>query len=309
MLNQALGLAEALGAAITVKTFKARSPWSWLPPRFWPAPLRAGGDDSDSLDTPWPDVVISCGKRAAAPCAAIKRASGARARGGRTLAVHIQTPPIDFNKFDLLVVPAHDGTSGPNVLTTDAAVHRVTAAKLADAASRFRDRFAALPRPLVAVLIGGSNNRHRLTPAIAADVGAKLAGLVRDKGAGLIVTPSRRTGAENEAILRTALAGLPAEVWDGSGENPYFGMLALADAIVVTEDSVSMASEAISTGKPVYVIGLEGHSGRIARFHERMRAGGYTRPFDGGLDTWQSTPPDDTARAAAEIRRLLALQR
>jgi mitochondrial fission protein ELM1 len=30
---------------------------------------------------------------------------------------------------------------------------------------------------------------------------------------------------------------------------------------------------------------------------------GITRPFDGQFATWTYAPPDDTARAAAEIRR------
>src|SRR3546814_20453175 len=81
----------------------------------------------------------------------------------------------------------------------------------------------------------------------------QLATLARD-GWGLMITPSRRTGRRNEEILRRALAGLPAEIWDGAGENPYFGSLALADHVVVTGDSVNMVSEAASTGKPVHVV-------------------------------------------------------
>ena len=102
------------------------------------------------------------------------------------------------------------------------------------------------------------------------------------------------------------MAELPALVWDGQGENPYLGFLALADAFVVTEDSVSMISEAASTGKPVYVAALEGGGRRFRLFHHNFRAAGITRPFDGTLDFWQYDPPDDTARVAAEVRRRLA---
>ena len=119
------------------------------------------------------------------------------------------------------------------------------------------------------------------------------------------MTASRRTGEANAAILKAALAGLPAQLWDGTGANPYLGYLALADAIVVTSDSVSMASEAVSTGKPVYVFDLDGGSARFERFHAHLRALGMTRPFDGTLDTWRYTPPDDTARVAAAARSVL----
>jgi hypothetical protein len=301
MENQALGLAEALGVGTAVKRLWPRAPWSWLPPRLWLWGTHAPGPRGDRLDPPWPDLVISCGKRAAAAAAAVKRASG-----GATAIVHVQTPPLSLSTFDLVVVPAHDGTSGTNVHVTDAAVHRVTPGQIAAAAARFAPGVAHLPAPRAAVLVGGSNNRYRLTSGIMRRVAGQLAALARDRGIGLLVTPSRRTGAENEAILREALADVPAIVWDGNDENPYFAWLGLADWILVTCDSVSMTSEALSTGKPVYVIGLDGHSRRIEDFHRRMRDAGRTRPFDGVLESWSYVPPDDTARAAGAVRDMLA---
>jgi len=304
MVNQAVGLAEAMGLTPVVKRLAIRAPWKYLPPRLWLGALDAPGPGGDRLTPPWPDLVISCGKRAVAPALAVKRASG-----GRTLAVHIQNPPVDPARFDLVVAPEHDGLSGPNVFVTRAAVHRVTPQKLAEAAQRFAPALAHLPRPLVAVLIGGSNGRHRLTPEVMARVADQLAALARDHGIGLAVTPSRRTGAENEAILRDRLKGLAAVIWDGRGDNPYFGYLGLADAVVVTADSVSMVSEAISTGKPVYVVDLPGASRRIDRFHETLRQAGIARRFEGRIESWSYAPPDDTARAAAEVWRLLRARR
>jgi mitochondrial fission protein ELM1 len=122
----------------------------------------------------------------------------------------------------------------------------------------------------------------------------------------LAITPSRRTATERLALLRRRLEGLPAFIWDGSGDNPYFAMLGVADAIIVTADSVSMVSEAAATGKPVYIVELEGGSRKFARFHQAMRDAGITRPFAGTIETWRYTPPDDTARAAEEIRRRFA---
>src|SRR5262249_7167556 len=156
-------------------------------------------------------------------------------------------------EFDVLVVPKHDALEGPNVIITEGAVHRITRAKLAEAAKRFGPHYADLPAPRLAVMIGGSNDRYRLTPERMRVLAAQLAALAKG-GAGIMVTPSRRTDPESARILKDALAGLTADIWDGSGENPYFGLLALADAILVTRDSVSMTSEAAFTGKPVHVI-------------------------------------------------------
>lgn len=303
--NQARGVAEALigngPGAVVVKRIAIRAPWRWLPPALWPLPLMALGGEGDALDPPWPDVLISCGRRAAAPNMAVRKRSG-----GATLSVHIQRPYLPSDRFDLVVAPRHDGLHGANVHVTRAAVHRVTAERLA-AGRRDASERTEPARHAVTVLIGGSNRRHRFTAAIAARFGDRLAALCRHRPIDLRLTPSRRTHPSMVRILAEKLAGTGAEIWDGSGDNPYFAWLAMADTVIVTWDSVSMTSEALATGKPVYVLPLEGASRRIDRFHAGLQADGFTRVFDGALDRWAYEPPDDTAAAAAEIRaRLLA---
>lgn len=296
MENQALGLAEALGLDPAIKRLWPRAPWRYLPPRLWPAPLHAPGPKGDALEPPWPDLLITCGKRATAPALAIRRASG-----GRTFAVHISDPRMPPTKFDLLVVSAHDPPRGGNVVVVHGTVHRVTAAKLEAGARQLHPRLKDLPHPLVAVLIGGSNRRHKVRGEAMERLAGRLAALCRDAGAGLLVATSRRTGESNEAILRRRLADLPTEIWDGIGDNPYFGYLGLADAIVVSADSVSMVSEACSTGKPVHVARLATMSRRLEAFHAGLERDGLTRPFGGALQDWRYNPLDDTGRAAAEV--------
>lgn len=302
MENQCLGLAEALMAAGNpaplVKRIVPRFPWTVLPPAFWWAPLFAPGPAGDALAPPWPDILIATGRQTVAPALAIKKASG-----GRTFCVQIQNPVTGRDRFDLLAIPAHDGVSGDNVIVTQGALHRVTAEKLASEAEKFAPALVHLPRPLVAVLIGGTNGQYTMTETVTRKLAADLAGLCRRHGAGLAVTASRRTGDANAAILRDSLSTCPAHVWDGNGDNPYFGFLGLADAIVVTADSVSMVSEACATGKPVYVVDLDGGSAKFARFHDGLRDAGITRAFDGSLENWRYDTPDDTARVAAEVMR------
>ncbi len=301
--NQARGVAEALIGAgagtIVVKRIAVRAPWRWLPPSLWPVPLTALGGEGDTLEPPWPDVLVSCGRRAAVPNLAVRKRSG-----GAILSVHIQRPYMPSDRFDLVVVPRHDNLHGANVHVTRAAVHRVTAERLAKGRRDAVDR-ADPARHAVTVLIGGSNRRHRFTEEIAARFGESLAGLCRRRPIDLRLTPSRRTNPAIVRILAERLAGTGAEIWDGSGDNPYFAWLAVADTIVVTWDSVSMTSEALATGKPVYVLPLEGVSRRIDRFHAGLQADGYTRVFDGALDCWTYDPPDDTAAAADAIRARL----
>ena len=99
-------------------------------------------------------------------------------------------------------------------------------------------------------------------------------------------------------------------VWDGTGANPYYAYLAIADAVLVSADSVSMVSEAGATGKPVHVFALKPRFGgrgdvKFARFHAAMRAAGITRPFTGRIESWSYRPLDDTARAGAALRELV----
>ncbi|HUK59583.1 MAG TPA: mitochondrial fission ELM1 family protein [Stellaceae bacterium] len=302
MASQVLGLAEAIGWPFIEKRLSIRAPWRHLVPALWFQPLAAAGLDGDRLEPPWPDLAIACGRNAVAPALAVKRASG-----GRTFWVQIQDPRYARNCVDLVVAPSHDPVRGDNVVTTLGAVHRVTPARLAEGARRFAPLLANLPRPLVAVLIGGDNRVYRLTRERFSTLAAELAALAA-AGMGLAITPSRRTSPAALAELTARLQGLPAFIWDGSGENPYFGMLGLADAIVVTADSVNMVSEAAATGRPVHVVPLEGGSRKFARFHRAMEEAGITRPFRGRIETWTYRPPDEAGRAAGLIRDRLALR-
>jgi uncharacterized protein len=299
---QCRGLAEAMGFDPVIKRIDVRRPWRWLPPHFNRDALAHTTPDADSLAPPWPDVLIASGRQTVALSIAIRRQSG-----GRTFTVQVQNPVVDPGHFDVVVAPRHDRLNAANVVTTTGSMNRVTEARLAAAAAEFGPRLQHIPRPRVAVLIGGNSKVHRLSAAATRRLGDQLAALARRDSRGLLVTPSRRTGDSNNAILRQALAGVPAEVWDGAGENPYYGYLALAEAIVVTGDSVNMVSEAATTGKPVYIVDLAGGSAKFRRFHATMRAEGITHPFTGTLDLWAYTPLRDTQDAAQEIlRRMVA---
>ena len=300
MDNQSLGLAEALGLAVTVKTQYPRAPWKYLPPQLWFAPLASAGPGSDVLAPPWPDVVIGTGRLNIPTAIAIKRASG-----GHVFNIRIQHPHVAFRHFDAIVAPSHDRCRGSQVIETLGAVNRVSAAGLEQARARWAPVFAHLPRPLVAVLLGGPNKAFRFDAGVAEAMAREL-GALRAAGASLALTPSRRTGAELEALFRARLAPAGAWIWDGRGDNPYLGLLALADHILVTADSVNMVSEACYTGKPVQVLALPGGSAKFSRFHDAMRQGGYTRPFRGQLETWSYSPLREAERAAAEILRRMA---
>ena len=302
MENQCLGLADALSLAPIVKRVRMRTPWRLLSPYLQCGLRHAFSPQGDALAPPWPDVLIATGRLSVPAALYIKRKHPA------TFAVQLQDPVIDPKNFDLVVVPRHDRLRGPNVIATRGALHRVTKDMLAREAEKLAPQVARLPQPHIAILIGGSNSVYKLTPAEMTPLAAQLATLAKTTGGSLLVTPSRRTGAENMAILQNALRDMPAYIWDGQGDNPYYGMLGLADYILVTGDSVNMVSEACTTGKPVCVIDLPGGSAKFARFHDALRAEGLTRPFAGKLESWRYQPLDDVQKVAERIKSALAIE-
>lgn len=300
MDNQSMGLARELagqaGMQIVEKRIRPSFPWRHLPPELWVAPLRCLGAGGDALEPPWPDVVIGTGRLTTAPGAAIRKASG-----GRSFSIHIHHPGALGGRFDLVLVPAHDRLRGSNVITYRGGLNVPSPDTLAAAAQRFGRVFDALPAPRVAVLVGGSNRCYAMTPEWARGFAAQLRQMAAADGASLLFTPSRRTDPAVIEVLKRELAGLPAWFWDGSGENPYPAMLALADAFVVTADSTNMVSEACATGKPVLVAQMPGGSGKFLEFHRQMRDAGFTRDFEGLLEHWAYAPLNDVPVVATQV--------
>jgi mitochondrial fission protein ELM1 len=300
MESQCVGLAEALGIAPIVKRVRLRSPWRQLTPFVRFGGLAQFAKDSDPLAPPWPDLLIATGRHSVAASLLVRKLSG-----GRTRTVQLQNPVIRPKHFDLVVVPRHDGLTGANVVATKGALHRVTPEILWEGSKRLLPRVRHLARPYIAVLIGGTNAAYRLGADEMMALAADLASCARAMSASLLITPSRRTGEENLRILKEQLAGFPHFVWDGEGENPYFGLLGLANFIVTTPDSVNMISEAASTGKPVYVVHLPGGSRKFDRFHRLMREDGIVKDFKGALAAYRYAPLDDVVVVATRVKALL----
>lgn len=310
MENQGLAVAEAVGFPIVTKRVRRTGPWRHLPTSwqlFVPPATRLKDIDpkGDALSPPWPRLVISVGRHSVPLALALRQMSG-----GKTFAVHIQNPKVPLACFDLVTAPLHDGLKDGAVVTTLGAPHRVTAARLKAEGDEFARAIADLPHPRVTVLLGGNSKAFRFEAAEAHALADDLQKLHAKTGCSFLVTPSRRTGETVTNILREALKATPSTVWDGSGTNPYFGYLALADAVIATSDSVNMVTEAAGTGKPVYVYPLPGKSRRFAEFHAEMERVGATRPFvhalEQGLASWHYTPINDTARVAEAIKARMA---
>lgn len=276
MESQCLGLAEALGLSPRNIHVALREPWRSLAPHWRWGLARAF--TQNPFAPPWPDLLIATGRQSVPASLYVGRESPSTRR------VQIQNPGISPRNFDLVVTPIHDELWGANVIQTIGALHRATPERLEQESMKLAPRLAVLPRPYIGVLLGGANAAYRFGTEDARLLASELLRHAASSGGSLLVTPSRRTGEENMATIHSALAGMPGMIWDGTGDNPYYGILGSADVIVATGDSVNMVTEACASGAAVYIYRLPGGSEKFARFHEALVLRGYARLYDGSLE-------------------------
>ncbi len=253
-----------------------------------------------------PSLVLSAGRRSAAVALWLREATGARL-------VHCMSPGLGGlfrrDRFDLLVSPSHDDLAGPNVLPVLTAPHRLSPQVLAAARAEWMERLAHLPRPRIALLVGGRPRGGSMPPWHAQTLAREVARMALREGGSVLATTSRRTGPDATEALAAGLGPCLHLLyrWGEPGPNPYLGYLALADAIVVTSDSVAMLSEACATDASVFaaVPALAGR--RQARLIAALAEAGQVRPFSGRMERWHRTPLDEAARVATEIRLRIPL--
>jgi uncharacterized protein len=247
--TQVRSLAEELGWGYQEKHITAR-PWELLVHIGGRATL-AGIDSAQSseLVAPWPDIVISAGRRNEPVAQWIQQQSG-----GRSRLVHIGRPWAPLSTWDLIVTtPQYFLPERANIVHNSLPLHRFTAEDFSRA-ERCRPQFEHLPRPWVAVLMGGDSGRFVMTAEKGARLGQLAQSLASASGGAVLATDSPRTPhVAGDAMQAQLQAPYLCHRWHGAGENPYQGLLALADAFIVTGESMSMLGEAVDTGKPLYI--------------------------------------------------------
>ncbi len=287
--NQCIGVAEALGWNYEVKRISLKQPWKSLSPYIG---YERSSTFEPQLTPPWPDILITSGRKSVAAARYIKKKSN-----GKTYSLHIQDPKVSYNAFDLIAVPQHDDAREENIIVTDGAPNKITADKISAARSEFD--FSKYGEPRIAVLIGGKSKAYDMSAQDTENLAKKLSAL----NGSLLITCSRRTDAENRRILEHHLNTPNNYFWNGEGENPYFGFLAWADYILVTADSASMISESCTTGKPVYMIPMQGGARRIQSFQNHLTNQGKLKLFDGNLEPYTYEPLNDAQIIANELKK------
>ncbi len=295
--RQAEALATALGGAVRSLSLASRAPWRWVAPRILPGARAAFGPAfAAALDAP-PALAIGCGRQAALATRLL------RGRAGAT--VQVLDPRIDPRQWDLVVAPEHDRLGGANVIHLLGSLHPVDDDWLARAREAFPQP-GTLPGPRTTLLLGGPTANARIDAGSLEALLAGLRQLRETEGGSLLATVSRRTPPDLVRQLRRGLAGVQGLCWTGpaDGANPYPGLLAWADRIVCSPDSVNMVSEACATRVPVHVFGHALSRGRQRDFLDAIAARGRSGDLDQPPGA-SMAPLRETPRVARDIRHRL----
>jgi uncharacterized protein len=337
-------IADALGWPYELKGLVFRAPYVLGKPRFRTSLYHVDQARSALLEPPWPDLILTVGRRPSMAALWVK----AQTRGRAALVV-VGRPKRWLDRFDLVIAPPQfQLPRRTNVLRLDLPLMRVDETALAAASEAWRGRCIDLAPPLTALLVGGPTKPYRFDEAVARQLLEETRRATAAGRGSLYVSTSRRTPP---TVVETLAAELPAGArlyrWDEGGDNPYHALLGLADRFIVTGDSVSMMVEVARLGKPLAIFALpeerrwprlrsalgrrlavleDGRPGpvlsplsdalyrlRIAKYgrdlseiHRRLYARGLAVPLGHPFQPPQAPPSDDLARAVERLRALIA---
>jgi mitochondrial fission protein ELM1 len=311
---QVLAVASALGWHCETRRIVMQERWRLGKPRVAASLAHVDLDRSDALAPPWPDLLITTGRRLSSVALWVQEQSRHATR-----LVLLGRPRRLAERFDLIVASAqYRVVDQPNVLRLGLPLMRPDLEAVAAAARAWAPRLAAWPRPLTALLVGGPTKPVRFDPSVARDLATRAAAL-RDGGT-LYTTTSRRTPAAIADALAAALpSGEPFFRWrEGATDNPYLALLGTADRFVVTSDSITMLVEVARLGRPLAIYSLPPRGGawwrRIASRRDldavpallierglAVRLGEPLRAVAEGV-------PDELDRVAARVRALFPAQ-
>ncbi len=211
-------------------------------------------DCYQDLRRAYADMVISCG-------GALSGINLWLAKENLAKSVSVMRPQWARSaKFDLVIIPQHDRPSRrKNIVSTLGALNLIDKDYLKEESDKLKLNITGqINKTTVGLLLGGDNKKSELTPRIVGEAVGGLKQVCLDLDWDMLATTSRRTGADVEGLVKKELEGfdkcrLLVIANERNLPEAVGGILGLSDFIVVSGESVSMVSEAVSSGKYVLV--------------------------------------------------------
>jgi mitochondrial fission protein ELM1 len=305
-VSQSIGLAEAIGFSETHKIIKLDYGFFAALPNFFLSDSLLGLTNQCARkfknQTHFPRLIISAGRRCAPIALHFKKKSQNKSK-----VIQIMNPNLDFKKFDLVVLPKHDGFSEkdfPNLVTTIGALTKVDEKIIAQEQEKFSSWFRNFKKTKIALIVGGSSKGGEFELESAIRLAKNSSNVAKNMDATLLILNSRRT---SPALTQAIKSNLDCnfkffDFEETKNNNPYLAILGESDFFIITGDSVSMISECCSTGKPTYIFDEKNISSKKHRqFHQNLFDENFAKIFSSELsrlENFSSKKLQETKRIA-----------
>ena len=298
MISQVEGMAKALNTEYSHKIVRLSFPWNLVPPKFTPISEIILKDKTYLNESEMPDLIISCGRKSVIPSILLKK------KNPKIFTIHIQDPKVSFKNFDAIIAPEHDNLSGDNVYSSKGAIHYITESEIKKAEPYLTNKIKS--QKLVSLILGGPNKYYSFNKDQLIKIFNEIKSKFISKGYKVIVIPSMRT-PKISIELATKELGASGYVVNSVDKQAYLSALALADNVIVTCDSISMISEAATSGKPIFVAYMKPKKNnyRFKKFYRLFNEIGITRDLGDQIESWTYNKLNEAERIAAIINSKL----
>ena len=295
MISQAEGMAKALNAEYDHKIVRLSFPWSLIPPKFSPISSIVLKDKTYLTENKEFDLVISCGRKSVIPSIFLKN------QNPKLFTIHIQNPKVNPKNFDAVVAPIHDKFTGSNVYHSEGAIHYITYGEIQAAKNYLANKIKS--KKIVSVILGGPNKYYNFSKDQLIKIFNDIKMTYIGKGYEVIIVPSLRTPKTIIQLAKKEMSKF-GHVVDSVDKQAYLSAYALATYIVVTCDSISMISEAMASGKPIYVAHMKAKKDnyRFKRFFELFEDMGIIKNRISLDKIWTYKKHNEAQRIALELK-------
>ncbi|QQV74633.1 hypothetical protein H6P87_00169 [Rickettsia tillamookensis] len=330
--HQAIALAEKLTKEYTIIKLQynclAKLPNFLL--KYYPIHIKSELLQ-DIIAKPLPNIIITAGRRTAVLAFYLKK------KFKNVTLIQIMQPSLPYNSFDAVILPYHDcrrlssrglstgsrlfidlldtvdkprdDTKNKNIIPINGAINNVTE-KFAAANLELQNHYPNL-KQFIAVIIGGNNKKFNFNENEANLFSSLLNKIYTNQQIPFFISFSRRTPQAVKSIIKNNMPSstIIYDPNEDAGYNPYIAMLANAKYIISTVDSISMCSEAASSGKPLYIFCPPNfNSSKHKIFIKQLVEQKIARTFDESvtmLEEYSYTPLNEAERVAKIIRPLI----
>ncbi|VAW80558.1 hypothetical protein MNBD_GAMMA15-2372 [hydrothermal vent metagenome] len=276
-------IVKGLGLPYKIKRLIPKPEFVLGKPHFCPSLDHLDLPRSDKLEPPWPDFIITIGRRPSMAALWVQEQSG-----GHSKIILLGRPKKWIERFALVIAPCqYQLPPRDNVLQLNLPLMRSSDIAIREAQEAWKPRFAGLDKPVTALLVGGQTKPYRFDSKTARTLMQQSLALTEKNGGTLYITTSRRTSPE---VTETLKNGAPDNAifypWtpDDAGNNPYHALLGLADRFIVTGDSISMMIEVARQKKPLAIFPLPLQNNPLLRLKHRLQQS--EKGLTGQLRNW-----------------------